>query len=158
MKYSSSDKEEKFYCTSGNNMKKHGPFEYIIAADGVHSIIGSNHQMNDDNKILLIGDARWVNDSWYNFGFSRVKGGADIAMRDGVELGYILTRLLNEEDEKNGVEKTDYFKTMEMLRQKYSANEKFLLRKRRRLVRRVIMVVLLAFLFEKFRIGSNVLE
>lgn len=156
MQFSSSKKEEQFYCTSGYDTRKHGPFEYIIAADGVHSIIGSKHQMNDDNKILLIGDARWVNDSWYNFGFSRVKEGADIAMRDGIELGYILTKLLNREVDTNGVEQADYFETIDILRQKYSANQKFLLRKRKRLVRRVLMAVVIAFLIEKFRVGTNV--
>jgi hypothetical protein len=164
--------ESLFYCSSScthtsehsidHNKQKQGPFEYIIAADGVHSIIGTNHQMNDDNKILLIGDARWVNDAWYDFGTNRVKNGADIAMNDGIELGLILKNLLNgkEEEECEEIIKdklcdNSYTTMMIQLKEKYSAKEKCRMRMKRRLIRRIFIILLIAILIQKFRSGTS---
>ena len=136
---------EIFSCVSQGGIK-YEPFQYIIAADGVHSVIGSNHQMDDDHKVLLIGDARWVNDSWYNFGFQRVREGGDIAIRDGVELGINLVKIIKHEKDTHKESK----ETMDIIG-KYSAREKYLLRKKMRYFRRIAVVLFLAFLFEKFK-------
>jgi 2-polyprenyl-6-methoxyphenol hydroxylase-like FAD-dependent oxidoreductase len=66
--------------------KRHGPFDFVIGADGVLSIC----RQSPLEGILLIGDARWVQSRWYDFGFQRIKSGGDIAMMDGCELGHLL--------------------------------------------------------------------
>ncbi len=61
----------------------YGPYQYVIGADGVRSKCRTCAL----HGIFLIGDARWVNDRWYDLGLRRIEQGADIAIQDGVELG-----------------------------------------------------------------------
>ena len=61
----------------------YGPYQFLIGADGVRS----KCRTCAFNGIFLIGDARWVNDRWYDLGLRRIRRGADIAIQDGVELG-----------------------------------------------------------------------
>jgi 2-polyprenyl-6-methoxyphenol hydroxylase and related FAD-dependent oxidoreductases len=70
------------------SIKVSGPYQYVIGADGVLSKC-RNVALSD---IFLIGDARWVNDRWYDLGFQRIKQGADIAMQDAIELGELIVK------------------------------------------------------------------
>lgn len=66
--------------------KQYGPFDYVIGADGVLSIC----RKSPLEGVLVIGDARWVQNRWYDFGFQRIQSGADIAMTDSCEIGHLL--------------------------------------------------------------------
>lgn len=79
-----------FYITTetkSNNTSrvrtKHGPYQILIGADGVQSTC----RKSSYKGIFLIGDARWVNDRWFDLGLRRIDRGADIAMIDGLQLG-----------------------------------------------------------------------
>ena len=141
--------DQSFYCCCNrDDEKKYGPFEYVIGADGVHSMIGSNHKMKDDNRILLIGDARWVNDSWYDFGFNRVREGGNVAIQDGFELGSCLAKLIQHDSYSNCT-------IQSMVKQKYSANQRFLIRRKKQLIRRMVVMFFAAFIVEQFRRGRK---
>ncbi len=73
--------------------QRHGPFDIVVGANGVKSLCRNRNEYRDREllRIYIIGDARWVNDRFYDLGFRRIDQGADIAMRDGLELGKYLT-------------------------------------------------------------------
>ena len=154
--------ESSYYCNTiktNGTYEKYGPVQYIIAADGVHSIVGSKYKFDDD-RILLIGDARWVNDSWYNFGFQRVREGADVAMNDGLELGKILKSLIDKYDHSTEERQFDdnESKNNEKIAsriKKFSAYEKYKLRMRKGILRRFLFVVFVAYIIGKFLKGSQ---
>ena len=60
-----------------------GPFRSIVGADGVLSKVRTSALRGT----FLIGDARWVNEQWWDLGFQRINKGADVAMLDGLALG-----------------------------------------------------------------------
>ncbi|KAL7525405.1 hypothetical protein ACHAXR_003143 [Thalassiosira sp. AJA248-18] len=60
-----------------------GPFQSIVGADGVLSKVRTSALLGT----FLIGDARWVNDRWYDLGLRRINRGADMALLDGLALG-----------------------------------------------------------------------
>ena len=64
----------------------HGPYKYIIGADGVLSQVRTKAL----HSTYLIGDARWAQDRYYDLGYQRIKMGANIALLDGLELGQLL--------------------------------------------------------------------
>lgn len=64
----------------------HGPYKYIIGADGVLSQVRTKAL----HSTYLIGDARWAQDRYYDLGYQRIKMGANIALLDGLELGQML--------------------------------------------------------------------
>jgi hypothetical protein len=70
------------------DIKVSGPYQYVVGADGVLS----KCRIAALTDVFLIGDARWVNDRWYDLGFQRIKQGADIAMQDAIELGEIILK------------------------------------------------------------------
>lgn len=74
------------------HQRQHGPFSMIIVADGVRS------PFRHLPYVYCIGDSRWARDVFYDFGTTRIRKGADTAMRDALEL----ERMLNSEtvDEK----------------------------------------------------------
>ena len=61
----------------------YGPYQSVVGADGVYSTIRAAALPGT----YLIGDARWVNDRWYDLGIQRIHRGADMALIDGYELG-----------------------------------------------------------------------
>lgn len=61
----------------------YGPYQSVVGADGVHSTV----QASALPGTYIIGDARWVNDRWYDLGLQRINRGADMALKDGYELG-----------------------------------------------------------------------
>ena len=63
-----------------------GPYRRVVGADGVLSKIRTSSLLGT----FLCGDARWVNDRWYDLGLQRIDRGADIALQDGLELGEAL--------------------------------------------------------------------
>ena len=73
------------YSKRADGIRTHvsGPYDCIIGADGVLSICRTSALPRN----YLVGDARWVNDRWYDLGFLRINQGADLAMLDGIELG-----------------------------------------------------------------------
>jgi hypothetical protein len=65
---------------------KLGPFHVVVAADGVRSLFRTCRLKN----VALVGDARWAQDRWWDFGYGRIHTGANVAMVDGLELGKLL--------------------------------------------------------------------
>ena len=74
---------------SSNNINIHGPFHCVVGADGVRSKCRTSALRGT----FLIGDARWVNDRWYDLGLRRIDRGANIAIQDGIELGEQLVKV-----------------------------------------------------------------
>ena len=60
----------------------------MVGADGVLSRFRKRQTSSD--RIAIIGDARWVQDR-FDLGTRRIRCGADIAIRDGIELAQILS-------------------------------------------------------------------
>ena len=87
-KLQSSDCASSTAAASSNNHRVHGPYRCVVGADGVRSKCRTSAL----NGTFLIGDARWVNDRWYDLGLRRIERGADIAILDGLELGELLLR------------------------------------------------------------------
>jgi len=71
-----------------------GPYDCIIGADGVLSICRTSAL----SRNYLVGDARWVNDRWYDLGLRRIDQGADLAMLDGIELGMEIVNSLKSQE------------------------------------------------------------
>lgn len=90
----------------GEIMQRSGPFATVIGADGVLSIC----RRCGINDTYLIGDARWVNDRFYDLGFRRIDRGADLAMLDGIEFGNILVECYKKSStfELGGIYKQKY--------------------------------------------------
>ena len=85
---------------SSNGYNIYGPYQYVIGADGVRSKCRTCAL----NGIFLIGDARWVNDRWYDLGIRRIRQGADIAIQDGVELGEMFLRAMKAKTEHTEID------------------------------------------------------
>lgn len=64
---------------------REGPFDLVVAANGVRSTFRYCNIAN----VVVIGDSRWVQNRWWDFGTRRLHQGADIAIRDAVRLGAI---------------------------------------------------------------------
>ena len=109
-------------------MSSCGPFQCVVGADGVLS----KSRKAALPGIYLIGDARWVNDRWYDLGYRRISEGADLAMVDAVELGEKIA----------GVELAGA-KVLDLDKKKFCASEKWLQKQRRQII---ILVVLFAIL------------
>jgi hypothetical protein len=93
-KLQSSDGASSTAAASSNNHKVHGPYQFLVGADGVRSKCRTSAL----NGTFLIGDARWVNDRWYDLGLRRIERGADIAILDGLELGELLLKAMETEN------------------------------------------------------------
>lgn len=76
--------------TNKNDCTIHGPFQIVVGADGVLSKCRKAALPGS----FLIGDARWVNDRWYDLGIRRINQGANIAMSDGLELGDVMAKCI----------------------------------------------------------------
>jgi 2-polyprenyl-6-methoxyphenol hydroxylase-like FAD-dependent oxidoreductase len=85
------DVEGRLLCQIGEHEDLLGPFDVIVGADGVRSQFRRRHREIGE-KVALIGDARWVQDQWWDLGFARVTRGADMALRDGIDLAQLLLR------------------------------------------------------------------
>ena len=73
-----------------SNGHQHGPFTHIVAANGVRSAFRTCALPN----VLLLGDARWVSDqSFYDFGTTRIERGANQALLDAMELGSCIVQM-----------------------------------------------------------------
>ena len=81
-------KEELLFCecNSGNVL---GPFQYVICSNGARS----SFRMCNRQSVLVMGDARWVSDRFWDFGLERIKCGGNVALLDGLELGTALSRI-----------------------------------------------------------------
>jgi 2-polyprenyl-6-methoxyphenol hydroxylase-like FAD-dependent oxidoreductase len=84
-------KDSSFYLTietkSNDNTKRRqqkGPYHIVVGADGV---VSTCRKSTYYEGMFLVGDARWVNDRWFDLGLRRIDRGADIAMLDGLQLG-----------------------------------------------------------------------
>jgi 2-polyprenyl-6-methoxyphenol hydroxylase-like FAD-dependent oxidoreductase len=84
------------YSKGADGIRTHvsGPYDCIIGADGVLSICRTLALPRN----YLVGDARWVNDRWYDLGFMRINQGADLAMLDGIEFGMEIVNSLKSQD------------------------------------------------------------
>jgi 2-polyprenyl-6-methoxyphenol hydroxylase-like FAD-dependent oxidoreductase len=67
-----------------------GPYDWIVAADGVRSRWRRQLRRRPCRRLLWIGDARWVPDRPWDFGRRRLRQGGQLALRDAVELGGLL--------------------------------------------------------------------
>ena len=64
-----------------------GPFDIVVGSDGVRSLFrGSNHR-----RVALIGDSRWAEDRFFDFGRKRTVCGADTALTDGIDFARVLS-------------------------------------------------------------------
>ena len=133
--------------STNNNTEIHGPYQCVVGADGVLSKCRTTAL----GGTFLIGDARWVNDRWFDLGLRRIHRGADIAIMDGVELGeHFLGVASHRNADTDCCNCTTYF----LSSQSFSSevNSKFCARhihiaRRKRITS--IMVVLLAMVFMK---------
>jgi hypothetical protein len=70
------------------NGKQHGTFDLVVIADG---LFGDQQTLRNNKCIAArLGDCRWISQRryvWWDFGTTRIKQGADIAVQDGIELG-----------------------------------------------------------------------
>ena len=82
----SSQQERQSHQQQHQSCEIHGPYKYIIGADGVLSQVRTKAL----HSTYLIGDARWAQDRYYDLGYQRIKMGANIALLDGLELGQLL--------------------------------------------------------------------
>ena len=94
-KLQSSDDGTTTATIASNSYHVYGPYQCIIGADGVRSICRTSALYGT----YLIGDARWVNDRWYDLGLRRIERGADIAIQDGLELGESFLKAMEMENE-----------------------------------------------------------
>ena len=83
---SSSQQQRQSQQQQHHSCEIHGPYKYIIGADGVLSQV----RTKAFHSTYLIGDARWAQDRYYDLGYQRIKMGANIALLDGLELGQML--------------------------------------------------------------------
>ena len=130
--------------STNNNTEIHGPYQCVVGADGVLSKCRTTAL----GGTFLIGDARWVNDRWFDLGLRRIQRGADIAIMDGVELGEHFLRVASHRNADTDC--ITYF----LSSQSFSSevNSKFCARhihiaRRKRITS--IMIVLLAMVFMK---------
>ena len=65
---------------------REGPFQLVVAANGAKSTF-RDHNID---RLVLIGDARWVGSRWWDLGARRLLRGADIAMQDALSLAEIV--------------------------------------------------------------------
>lgn len=78
-------------CTGSGKKTLFGPFEVVVGADGVLSSFRNARGAGQrSGRVAILGDARWVQDR-FDLGTRRIRCGADIAIRDGVELAQILS-------------------------------------------------------------------
>lgn len=131
-----------------NNTEIHGPFQCVVGADGVLSKCRTSAL----GGTFLIGDARWVNDRWFDLGLRRIQRGADIAMLDGVELGehFLSVASHRNTDTDCGCDCTTYFPTSQSfsseVKSKFCARNIHIARRKRITS---VMIVLLAMVFMK---------
>lgn len=85
------DVEGRLLCQISKQEDLIGPFDVIVGADGVRSQFRRRRPEFGEN-VALVGDARWVQDQWWDLGFARVTRGADMAIRDGIDLAQLLLR------------------------------------------------------------------
>ena len=79
------DNDKYKYYVSTDQGQDYGPFDLVVAADGIFGQTSLNHLG------AVIGDARWYQDVWFwDFGRRRIREGGDIAITDGIELGRLL--------------------------------------------------------------------
>ena len=72
-----------------------GPFQFVICSNGARSPF----RMCNSHRVLLMGDARWVSDRFWDFGLERIKCGGNTALLDGLELGTVLSKIYRGEIE-----------------------------------------------------------
>mmetsp|Transcript_38515 Transcript_38515/g.38884 ORF Transcript_38515/g.38884 Transcript_38515/m.38884 type:complete len:216 (-) Transcript_38515:25-672(-) len=70
----------------------YGPFDLVVVANG---LFGGGKLMKKAS--LRIGDCRWHQERrfWFDFGITRIKRGADIAIQDGFRIGRQLEKNLH---------------------------------------------------------------
>ena len=68
-----------------DSVEELGPYDFVVAANGVWS----KFRASNLQQVAVIGDARWAQDSW-DFGLQRIRGGANQALEDGLDLGRLL--------------------------------------------------------------------
>ena len=79
-----------------------GPFDLVVVANGVMSSLKQRHtkipsssattttRRTENGRIAMIGDVRWVRARWWDYGTKRIREGANVAMRDGLDLAELL--------------------------------------------------------------------
>ena len=80
-----------------NYCLREGPFDLVVAANGVRSTFRNCNIAS----VAVIGDSRWVQNRWWDFGTRRLQQGADIAIRDALKLGAIVLNHIKSVDCEN---------------------------------------------------------
>ncbi|OEU16452.1 hypothetical protein FRACYDRAFT_239044 [Fragilariopsis cylindrus CCMP1102] len=119
-------------ATSGSQTQKyvltddeqtHGPFDLVVLANGLDFGGGKTHIMMMKNKASIrIGDCRWHQERRFkfDFGMTRIKQGADIAIQDGLQVGRKLEQYLHQvhqvvtDNKNNNNSDNDYVNDLSM--------------------------------------------
>lgn len=88
------------YFVETDTQQRYGPFDLVVAADGLfgrRTIEMVHEDRSEDDAddcdgtgFARIGDGRWLDRIWWDFGTTRIKCGANIAIQDGLQLGKLL--------------------------------------------------------------------
>lgn len=83
----------------------HGPFDLVVVANG---LFGGEKLL--EKASARIGDCRWHQERrfWFDFGITRIKRGADIAIQDGLRIGRQLEKNLHKIVTDNNSENYDH--------------------------------------------------
>jgi hypothetical protein len=108
----SSSQTQKYVLT--NDEQIHGPFDLVVLANGLDFGGGKKQIIMMKNKASIrIGDCRWHQERRFkfDFGMTRIKQGADIAIQDGLQVGRKLEQYLHQvqvvTDNKNNNNNSD---------------------------------------------------
>jgi hypothetical protein len=105
-RHGSRQQQQQYFVETDTN-QKYGPFDVVVSADGLfgRKTIGIVHEKKEhcskedtvdadilygNSKFARIGDGRWLDRIWWDFGTTRIKRGANVAIHDGLQLGKLL--------------------------------------------------------------------
>ncbi|MGK3741478.1 MAG: hypothetical protein ACI90V_008331 [Bacillariaceae sp.] len=89
--------QQKYVVTDDKQI--HGPFDVVVLANGLDFGGGKQKMTMMKNKASVrIGDCRWHQERRFkfDFGMTRIKQGADIAIQDGLQVGRKLEQYLHQ--------------------------------------------------------------
>jgi hypothetical protein len=81
------------YAVVTDDGTAYGDFDLVVLADG---LFGEKSLLQNQNIAARIGDCHWFSENliWWDFGTTRIRQGANTAIRDAMKLGQLLLRVL----------------------------------------------------------------